>query len=112
MLMPVFSFLRNGKKCFLIKLIFVFGKQVVAFDARNHGDSPHLDVMDYHAMSDDVLNLANYLEFENFSLMGHSMGGRTAMTFALKYPERLEKLVIVDMSPDTLGADFKEMEGE
>lgn len=63
-------------------------------------------------MSDDVLNLADHLEIQNFSLMGHSMGGRTCMTFALKYPERIEKLIVVDMSPDTLGADFKEMEGK
>lgn len=62
-------------------------------------------------MAEDIVQLVKHLKLEKFALMGHSMGGRTAMAFALKYPEVLEKLVIVDVSPMELNADFNTMKG-
>lgn len=73
--------------------------RVFTIDARNHGQSPHSDAMNYQLMADDVIELANDLNIDQFLLMGHSMGGKTAMLCALKYPERIQKLVVVDIAP-------------
>jgi abhydrolase domain-containing protein 11 len=81
-------------------------RRVITFDARNHGDSPHSDDMNYSVMLEDIKNLANHLSLPKFSLLGHSMGGLTSMSFALKYPDYLEKLVIVDIAPTIEGRDF------
>jgi len=80
--------------------------KVITFDARNHGDSPHVGEHSYGAMAEDVLQLAKTLDIKKFSLMGHSMGGRTVMTFGLRYPEFLEKLIVVDVSPISMSSDF------
>ncbi len=73
--------------------------RVFTIDARNHGNSPHSSEMSYDLMSDDVAELANDLGINKFILMGHSMGGKTAMSCALKYPDRILKLIIVDIAP-------------
>jgi esterase len=70
-------------------------------DLRNHGQSPHSDEMNYDAMRDDLLELAGDLNIKKFFLVGHSMGGKVAMSFALKWPDRLNGLVIADISPFT-----------
>lgn len=57
--------------------------KVITVDARNHGESPHADVMDYHAMSQDVAQLILDLNFDYVDVLGHSMGGKIAMTLAL-----------------------------
>ena len=68
-------------------------------DLRNHGQSPHSDIMDYDSMRDDLIELTDELSIKKFFLAGHSMGGKTAISFALKYPERLNGLLIADISP-------------
>lgn len=71
---------------------------VYALDARNHGNSPWSESMSYSEMADDV---AHFLDFHNINkahLLGHSMGGKTAMTFALNHRQRVNRLVIADMS--------------
>lgn len=68
-------------------------------DLRNHGQSPHLSGMRYRDMADDLLRLADSLGLDRFDLLGHSMGGKVAMDFALNHPDRLNKLVIVDIAP-------------
>jgi pimeloyl-ACP methyl ester carboxylesterase len=68
-------------------------------DLRNHGFSPHSDLHDYDSMRDDIRELADDLGLGKFFLAGHSMGGKTAMDFALTWPERLEGLLIADISP-------------
>lgn len=68
-------------------------------DQRNHGQSPHDDLNDYGSMRDDLHELAGDLKLKRFFLAGHSMGGKTAISFALKYPEMLEGLLIADISP-------------
>lgn len=72
---------------------------VYAIDARNHGQSPHSSEMGYDVMADDTIELADSLNIDKFVLMGHSMGGKTAMHIADKYPERIEKLIVVDIAP-------------
>lgn len=68
-------------------------------DQRNHGQSPHSQIHTYDAMAADLHELTEELHMDKFLLAGHSMGGKTAMKFALKWPEKLNGLVIVDVSP-------------
>ena len=68
-------------------------------DQRNHGQSPHSATFNYFALSDDLLEFIKEHNLENPVIIGHSMGGKVAMTFALEHPEMVEKLVVVDISP-------------
>jgi pimeloyl-ACP methyl ester carboxylesterase len=70
-------------------------------DQRNHGQSPHSEVHDYDSMRDDLFELASDLKLKKFFLAGHSMGGKTAISFAIKWPELLNGLLIADISPFT-----------
>lgn len=79
------------------------GKSVVTFDARNHGQSEHTETMNYPQMSEDMRSLIQ--NDEKCTLIGHSMGGRTAMYLALTNPSLVEKLVVVDVSPENIEFD-------
>jgi pimeloyl-ACP methyl ester carboxylesterase len=68
-------------------------------DARNHGQSPHNDIHDYDSMRDDLFELINALSLRKFFLAGHSMGGKTAISFTLRWPEMIDGLLIADISP-------------
>ncbi len=70
---------------------------VYIIDLRNHGKSPHSDIWDYPSMAEDI---HEWMESEGISvshLLGHSMGGKTAIQFAAVYPEKIDKLVVADM---------------
>ena len=75
------------------------GFEVHLIDQRNHGKSFHAEEMNYEAMVEDLKEYIEHHGLEKVNLLGHSMGGKTAMFFAMKYPERLKKLIIVDISP-------------
>ncbi|XP_077597375.1 sn-1-specific diacylglycerol lipase ABHD11-like [Stigmatopora nigra] len=75
------------------------GRKVLTVDARNHGNSPHHPELTYEAMSGDLLQLLTQLHIDKCILIGHSMGGKTAMTTALTQPALVERLVVVDISP-------------
>jgi esterase len=68
-------------------------------DQRNHGLSPHNKVHDYNSLSNDLYEFANNLKLKKFYLAGHSMGGKAAMMFAMKWPEMILGLLIADISP-------------
>ena len=68
-------------------------------DLRNHGHSPHSSTHDYDSMRDDLFELVKELELKKFFLAGHSMGGKVAIKFALKWPEMLHGLLVADISP-------------
>jgi len=68
-------------------------------DQRNHGDSPHSDIWDYKAMSEDLKEFMEAEGLQKASFLGHSMGGKTVMKFALTYPEMVDKLVVADIAP-------------
>ena len=72
---------------------------IISVDLRNHGSSPHDDSMTYHEMANDIFELADHLNIENFSIVGHSMGGKVAMTCALLNPQRINKIVVADIAP-------------
>jgi len=74
-------------------------------DQRNHGQSPHSEIHDYNSMRDDLFELVTDLSLKRFFLAGHSMGGKTAIAFALKWPEMLNGLLIADISPFTYESD-------
>ena len=75
------------------------GFQVHLVDQRNHGKSFHSDDWDYELMVHDLKAYCAYHSLEKISLLGHSMGGKTAMAFAVAYPEMLNKLIIADIGP-------------
>jgi esterase len=68
-------------------------------DQRNHGQSPHSDIHDYASMREDLYELISDLKLRKVFIAGHSMGGKTAVSFALKYPEMINGLLIADISP-------------
>lgn len=74
---------------------------VFLLDQRNHGQSPHAQAWDYDCMVEDlkVFLEKNIAQNTKINLIGHSMGGKTAMLFAGIYPQWVEKLVVVDISP-------------
>ncbi len=71
---------------------------VFALDQRNHGQSPHSAEMDYPVMAADVDRFCAARGLDRVLVIGHSMGGKTAMQLALHFPERVEKLVVSDMA--------------
>lgn len=75
------------------------GFQVHLIDQRNHGRSFHSDLFSYDDMSGDLLNYLNHHNIEKASVLGHSMGGKTAMLFASQHPEKVEKLIVADIAP-------------
>ncbi|KAM9000387.1 protein ABHD11 [Sarcophilus harrisii] len=75
------------------------GRKVLIVDARNHGESPHSADASYEAMSADLQALLPQLGLVPCVLIGHSMGGKTAMLLALQRPELVERLILVDISP-------------
>ncbi len=68
-------------------------------DQRNHGQSPHDNIHDYAAMREDLHEMVTDLNLKKFFLAGHSMGGKTAISFAMKWPEMLYGLLVADISP-------------
>jgi len=74
---------------------------VYSLDLRNHGRSPHAAEMNYPLMAGDVREFVEAHGLKRVFLLGHSMGGKVAMQFAVNYPAQVEKLVIVDIAPKT-----------
>lgn len=73
--------------------------RVFSLDLRNHGQSPHDDAFSYPAMVDDLREFVDDHNLADPVIIGHSMGGKVAMNFALAHPEKLSKLVVVDIAP-------------
>lgn len=72
---------------------------VHSMDARNHGDSPHTSAISYSEMAADVVATCAQAGIQSTHLLGHSMGGKTAMQLALLHPDLIKKLIIVDIGP-------------
>ncbi|PHM63503.1 esterase [Xenorhabdus ishibashii] len=72
---------------------------VIQVDVRNHGLSPRMENMDYRDMAQDVLTLLDELNVPKATIIGHSMGGKIAMTMTAIAPKRIEKIVVIDMAP-------------
>ena len=72
---------------------------VYTLDQRNHGKSPHSDDFSYDLLAADLLDFMDQQHIAKASIIGHSMGGKAAMHFALLHPERVNKLIVSDISP-------------
>lgn len=72
---------------------------VIAPDLPNHGGSPHTERFDYREVADDLASFLEELGLERCVLLGHSMGGKIAMSLALRRPELVSALLVVDISP-------------
>lgn len=72
---------------------------VITLDLRSHGDSPHAPGMDYDTLADDVDSTLDALGVGPAAVIGHSMGGKTAMRLALRHPARLTRLCVADIAP-------------
>lgn len=76
------------------------GLRVISVDLRNHGRSFHSPEHTYASMAQDVLALFDHLQLgSDTTLLGHSMGGKVAMRLALDHPERLARLIVIDIAP-------------
>ena len=73
--------------------------RVFMLDQRNHGQSPRSNVFDYEVMAEDLKEFMEDRHLENSILIGHSMGGKTVMQFAMNYPDAFSKMIVVDIAP-------------
>lgn len=80
---------------------------VFVIDLRNHGRSPHSEEFGYKIMSDDLLKFMNDNWIHHAHIIGHSMGGKVAMRFALENPDLVDSLVVVDIAPKTYAGNHE-----
>lgn len=83
----------------LAKKITELGYQMHLVDQRNHGRSFHDEAFSYEVMAEDLRVYYDHHKLENGVLLGHSMGGKTAMEFATNYSEMVSQLVVADIAP-------------
>ncbi|MEM7087386.1 MAG: alpha/beta fold hydrolase [Bacteroidota bacterium] len=83
----------------LAKKFSELGYQLHLVDQRNHGRSFHDPNFNYALMASDLLAYCTYHNLENIVLLGHSMGGKTAMEFATTHPEMVARLIVADIAP-------------
>lgn len=79
-------------------------REVILVDVRNHGRSPHAESMNYLDIMNDFIELMDALDLTQFDVIGHSMGGKIAMLLALLHPNRVRRLVVLDVAPVTYDA--------
>jgi pimeloyl-ACP methyl ester carboxylesterase len=109
-----FSTLGSGRPLVVLHGLFGSGKnwhsqarkwanqfKVLTVDLRNHGQSFHADEMNYSIMAEDVAQLLYRLELSDCDILGHSMGGKVAMTLALQNPDLVARLIVADIAPVT-----------
>jgi len=82
-----------------VQRAFAQHRRTIALDLRNHGASPHAADMRYATMAADVLFTLERLNALPAVLLGHSMGGKTAMQAALIHPEAVARLIVADIAP-------------
>ncbi len=73
--------------------------KVYSVDLRNHGESPHSELMSYPIMAEDLREFLDEHSLVEAHLLGHSMGGKVVMQFAAEHPSRVAKLIVVDIAP-------------
>jgi pimeloyl-ACP methyl ester carboxylesterase len=121
MKLPVTSYGESGTPVVVMHGLFGSGRnwmtaarrlaashRVFAFDLRNHGTSEHVPTMTYPEMAEDVRETIEALGVGPVALVGHSMGGKTAMLTALTHPEVVERLVVVDAAPVSYPPQFEQ----
>ena len=81
------------------KTIVDHGHVVYLLDQRNHGRSPHSEVHDYDSLADDLMEFITDYNLKQPVVIGHSMGGKAVMQFAMNYPGQFSRLVVIDIAP-------------
>jgi pimeloyl-ACP methyl ester carboxylesterase len=81
-------------------------RRVLALDLRGHGGSPHARPIDYPSMAADVADTLRALDVGPCVLLGHSMGGKVAMTLASRAPEAVAALLVADIAPVAYPSHF------
>tara|TARA_B100001250_G_scaffold412794_1_gene444996 strand:- start:680 stop:1444 length:765 start_codon:yes stop_codon:yes gene_type:complete len=89
----------EGKNWFNIAKELSSDYELHLIDQRNHGNTFHDINHDYNLLAGDLYNYIQHHNLISYSIIGHSMGGKVAMQFALQYPHYLKKLIIVDIAP-------------
>ena len=84
-------------------------RDIFLVDLRNHGDSDHHNSMSYTEMAEDLLRFIVSRALSKVTLIGHNIGGKTAMRFAGLYPERVKGLVSFDTAPTGTADDKKKL---
>lgn len=74
-------------------------RKIYLLDQRNHGQSPHAPIFTYEAMANDLKQFILQHDIIKPDILGHSMGGKVAMHFAVRYPDQINKLIVVDIGP-------------
>lgn len=87
----------SGNNWKTIAKSFIDHFEVYLIDLRNHGKSPHSDAFNYDLMAEDIDELLRENGLERVNIIGHSMGGKTAINFSLRNPDKVLKLIIVDI---------------
>ena len=72
---------------------------VYILDQMNHGNSPHSSDISYDLLSNDIYEFIKFKKLSSVNIMGHSMGGKVAMSFALKHPNLVDNLIVLDIAP-------------
>jgi esterase len=122
--MPDLHFARTGSGPPLLVLHGLFGSgknwhshmrrlaesfEVFCIDLRNHGQSFHADEMNYSLMAADVARLMERLELDGCRILGHSMGGKVAMTLAIRQPALLSRIIVADIAPVAYHHDYDDL---
>jgi len=122
--MPDLHFTRTGSGQPLLVLHGLFGSgknwhshmrrfaesfEVFCIDLRNHGQSFHADEMNYSLMAGDVARLMDRLQLDGCRILGHSMGGKVAMTLAIQQPALLARMIVADIAPVAYHHDYDDL---
>ncbi len=91
--------LGSSDNWFTLAKVFAEHYSVYLVDQRNHGQSPQSDDFNYKLLTEDLYGFINEHHLDKPHIIGHSMGGKTAMNFAVKYPNQLDSLIVVDIVP-------------
>jgi len=83
--------------------------QLITIDLRNHGRSPHSSELSYALMADDLAELLDDLNLTHVDMLGHSIGGKVVMAFSQRYPDRLRKIMVVDIAPKQYEEEHTEL---
>src|SRR5690349_14307926 len=84
---------------FSLSKVFAEKSRVFTVDQRNHGQSPHTNDHNYKVLTDDLAEFVQQRNLQSPIILGHSMGGKTAMNFAISHPQQVSKLIVVDIMP-------------
>lgn len=83
--------------------------QVFILDLRNHGKSPHTDQFSYALMAEDLLHFMDENWIYKAHIIGHSLGGKLAMAYAIDHEDRIDKMIVVDIAPKSYTGDHYEI---